>query len=390
LLLVLRAFQDLTSPPGVLVLRRNPGNGLYGQPQLVPKPEGGNLQAMAVGDFDLDGRDDVALAMGVLFASTSGYSRVLRASGVGFGAGAEFVDIGQDFPAGDDTSLLAADFNGDGRADLAFGETGEQRCTDEPPGSDFEEERTRYCTGSALNIWIASATGFAHSGQCLGNRRTVGLFAGDLDGDGLQDLISNRVFESGNSGGVYALHGNDGPLSGPSNCCMAETAGEFATPFDKSLGSVRRSDRPKEAAEHIDLAAFADVRDVLMPDSLSGPRLSSRYAQYSDEIVTAMRADPVLWARAATLLALWSSGVRALADGEGETHFVSTEMMQQVDQFLLGVSAVASPGLAQVITEERAALPAFGELEGLDMNQFRDAVLPSDVLLRNGFEAVVP
>jgi FG-GAP-like repeat len=390
LLLVLRAFPDLTSAPGVLVLRRNAITGLFGQPQLVPEPAGGGMRAMAVGDFNLDGRDDIALAVGPSVPDVLGYSLALRATGTGFGAAAEFVDSGQDFPAGDDTSVLAADFNADGRADLLFGESGDPRCTELPPGSELEAERVRYCTGTSLNLWIAGANGFTHTGQCFGNRRTVAVYAGDLDNDELPELISNQGLAPFGIGGLLSIHRSDGPLNGLSNCCVAEIAGQFASPF-ASLHSIgKRLRRLKKAAAKIDLIAFAEVRDVLMPDARSGPRLASRYAQFSDEIVTVMRADPTLWERAAVLLNTWSPGVRALVNSAGQSRFVDATMMDQVDQFLLGVSAVASPALAQIIAEERALLPPFDDLVGLDMNQFRDAVLPSDVLLRNGFENTSP
>jgi hypothetical protein len=390
LLLVLRTARSIPgSPPGVMVYRRNAATGQYVQGTLgVPEPPGSaldgiQLQAFDVGDFDLDGRDDVVLAVATSATLDESLSRVLRATGAGFG-GQEFSDTGMRFPFARHRRVRAADADGDGRADIVLGDDGEGRCTETAFDGVDEATRQRYCVGSSLNVWLAGATGFIQSGDCLGSRRVLAFLTGRVDGDGLDDLVVARA--SGEASALtsrWHLHRNDGPADGAQNCCVAEVGalyGELAPLRSDAAAAV------DAAAPSLDLPALAALREDLMPDSPAGQRLAQRYVQHGPEVVALLRATPARWRQLVSVLVLWTPAVRSLVDGQGDQAGVSAEMVDAVDQFLLGLSADGSPALAAVIAEERALLPPFATFVGMDMDQFLAATLPSDVLLRDGFE----
>jgi hypothetical protein len=144
------------------------------------------------------------------------------------------------------------------------------------------------------------------------------------------------------------------------------------------------------ASSAVDLRAFSGVRDVLFPTAANGARLRQRYETFSPEIAQRMRTQPALWAAAATALTLWSEPLARLLAGQGASRTVTAEMIESVDEALLALANGASPELAQAIAFERAQLPPLASLIGLDMNQFRAAVLPADRLHGDHFEATAP
>ncbi len=99
-----------------------------------------------------------------------------------------------------------------------------------------------------------------------------------------------------------------------------------------------------------------------------------------------LRADSTLWSDAAHALTLWSGPIRALLDGQGAGTLVTAPMMAAVDSFLVRIATSGSPALAQAVTDERAQLPPFPQLVGLDMNQFLAIALPRSTIFSDGFE----
>jgi len=128
-----------------------------------------------VGDFNGDGKDDIA----GLTRGTTGDVYVALSSGAGFGAGVKWHDwfsINSELP-------VAGDWNGDGKDDLAT--------------------FTRGTTGDVY-VTFSTGTGFSGTGLkwhdffCINSELP---FAGDLDGDGKDDIVS---FARGAAGNVYA------------------------------------------------------------------------------------------------------------------------------------------------------------------------------------------
>ncbi len=149
--------------PGVigLILAAGPpaarGAGVYPLPILLP--ETGGPRAVAVGDFDSDGRADLAVATPL----TERVALHFSSSGGGFPSTRSFAVEG--LPAGMD----AADIDGDGRADLVW--------ADERSGGY-----------GMLRQLPTSPVTFELSGQG-GSDEAIDLRAVDVDGDGWVDVV---------------------------------------------------------------------------------------------------------------------------------------------------------------------------------------------------------
>lgn len=187
----------------------------------VPYEIPGEARAAALGDFNGDGALDLAL-------SINSPNRVSVVFGTGKGSFADEAD----YPMVDKPdSMAAGDLNGDGRSDLIVGISGADRVRamfGAPDGTWFDE--AEYETGNhPTSVVIANFNGdawpdFATAnldetisvylgiGKGVFGKRTdyatgtymLGqLLAGDLNGDGLADLLASRGF-SGFSSVLYA------------------------------------------------------------------------------------------------------------------------------------------------------------------------------------------
>lgn len=352
-------------PRGVVFFDHRGASG-YAQLSSVALGEG-FPNGLAVADFDLDGRDDLAVSSAVSFLLPGlgdGASRVLLGNATGP------VLASARFPAHAHSAVAAGDFDGDGRPDLVFGR---RRCTPTVLG----------CLDQALSsmvFYFGTGNGFEAGPQCLGRHSDAAarLLVAELNGDGFADvLFAGQRPVQGSGDGMGWLRNN---AVGSSNaCCMAELAGDLP---DGLLERIALG-----ATGAADLGALARVRDELMPASTSGPRLLARYAQFESEVAALMRADLTLWREAAGVLALWARPVRDLVNGRGAQRGVEQAMIDAVDGFLQRLSATGSPALAAAIADERARLPPLAELVGLSMDEFATLVLPPDRLLGDGFEA---
>jgi hypothetical protein len=184
--------------------------------------------SLAVADFDGDGFDDLAVGVpGERFAPTEeggpGGVNVIYGSAAGLTeAGDQFWS--QDSPGVKDvaepgdlfgSSLAAADFDGDGFADLAVG----------VPGEDTAASRD-----GGVNVIYGSAAGLAEAGDQLWSQDSPGIngvaesndqfgdtiAAADFGGDGFADLAVGVPFDDVaglRAGGVNVIYGSAAGLA---------------------------------------------------------------------------------------------------------------------------------------------------------------------------------
>jgi hypothetical protein len=347
--------------PGVQIWRNGGGAlplQLHGNVALPPP-----LADVAAADFNADGRDDLVVVADAEDPTPQwSRTRVLWATATDWRIGEER------FPANGLRRVSAGDLDGDGRADLVFGRLREA-------GSAPRDV-------PSLLIALNRNGGFEPTAQCLGRYAGVpsAIRIGRLDADAWPDLlVMGAAPQVAPSTGPGWWRNHAANLAGA--CCMAELAAQHsATPTPPAAL------RAVLAAAAVDLRAYSAVRDQLFATAANGARLRQRFEQFSPEIAQRMRSEPALWGAVATTLSLWSEPLLRLQAGNGASRTVSAEMIEAVDTTLQQLSALGSPALAQAIAEERALLPPLDGLVGLDMNQFRAAVLPADRVYANGFE----
>ncbi len=152
---------------------------------------------MISGDFNGDGKPDLAILTWDL-ASTS-YITILLGNGDGsFSAKPTVVAISQSSGGGDGIpgTMATADFNGDGKLDLAV--VGD------------------YISAGGVGILLGNGDGtFTPGGPILDPSAGFALIAtGDFNGDGIPDLVVPNYFEFGGSPTIFLGKG-DGTFSGP-------------------------------------------------------------------------------------------------------------------------------------------------------------------------------
>lgn len=180
------------------------GNGHFGNERTLPL--GQDTAGIVTGDFNGDGRSDLAVSTSNFssysYGSSAGIS-ILLADGTG-----GFTSAGS-FPANSSGSdLLAADFNGDGRLDLAT-------------------------SGGYL-----PGDGAGKFGTAVYSATSVPLVAGDFNGDGHFDFATG-VSGGYGPGGVSVLLGN-----GAGNYSYPAQVTSGATPLDIVVGDFNKDGKP--------------------------------------------------------------------------------------------------------------------------------------------------
>ena len=225
--------------------------------------------ALAVGDFDRDGYDDLAIGIPgetVNGKSDAGAVRILYGSRSRLTAtGTDFLH--QDVPgvveAGDQFghTLATGDFDGDGYDDLAV-------------GSPFED--TGDVDSGMVNILYGASGGITASGDQTFNLGTVArrsdrlghaLATGDFDADGYDDLAISVPWKdlgATDSGMLFVIYGSSGGLNMSRLVELWQkrrlTGGEEAEGFDRFGHSLAAGDFDNDG--HDDLAVGVPHEDV--------------------------------------------------------------------------------------------------------------------------------
>jgi len=206
-------------------------------------------------DFNNDGYDDIAVAA-KNFYSNSGkvYIYYGSASGPGTTPDTVITQTSQYFPS----SICSGDFNNDGYADLAMGNTNERKVyilnggtakiadcnldsdtpdatcfvTGENPGSfltagDFDGDNDYDLAAADENdpkvyIFQGSTSGVSESATSIniGTNLISSLTTGDINNDGYDDLVAGSSSYSSSKGIVYVYHGSDSGLSGSADTTL--------------------------------------------------------------------------------------------------------------------------------------------------------------------------
>jgi hypothetical protein len=187
--------------------------------------------ALASGDFDKDGFDDLAVGVpgeDIGGASNAGAANVLYGSASGIVATGDQLWTQSSASAGTSESsdafgsaTDAADFDGDGSDDLAVGVPGEAIASISGAGAvNVLYGSTGGLDATGSDLWFQGDSGIggtAEKGDALG----ASVSSGDLDGDGFADLIAGAPKENlgsiGDAGAANVIYGSGTGLASANN-----------------------------------------------------------------------------------------------------------------------------------------------------------------------------
>ncbi len=206
---------------------------------------GMSVRSVAVGDFNADGRPDLAVTN---YGGESANTVTVLLNATAVGAATPAFIIQPAFAVGSDpTSVVVADFNADGRPDLAV--------TNSLSGSVFTD------VSVLLNVTAAGATSTSFVAQqtLIAGARPYSAAVGDFDGDGRADI----AFANITSNTVSVLRNTT--AMGSSTLTFAEIPQTFdvgSNPYSVSVGDFDGDGRPDLVTTNYSAATVSVLLNV--------------------------------------------------------------------------------------------------------------------------------
>jgi hypothetical protein len=197
-----------SSPGGGISVLLGNGDGTLGS--AIDYAAGGlPVLGMATGDFNGDGKLDIAAGVGGLFYTNAppGALAILLGAGDGTFQNAALTQVGS--PAGTPIAIAAADLNGDGKTDLV--------------ASVWDVTQTN----KTIVVLLGNGDGtFRQLAPITTGAGGQAIAVTDLDGDGIPDLVVGDC--CGVSESVYLLGKGDGTFGSPSYFSSGSSISAFA------------------------------------------------------------------------------------------------------------------------------------------------------------------
>ena len=265
---------DGISPGALVILLAQPGGSLQMLPAIPVGTPAGEPTALATGDFNVDGKQDLAVT--VLVRQDGGLNyMVVTLLGNGDGT----------FRAGSITptdfgpiSITATDLNSDGKLDLMIA----------------------HCCGVTDATWLLGRGDgtFAAEHKIPGGHNTQAVTAGDLDGDGKPDFVFTDRAPSSNgdfnpAGWMVALKNSFGTVtaaglrnvSAASFQAIALAPESIATAFGQGLATGTAT------AQSTPLPTLLSGTSVQIQDAVGGQRLAPLFYVSPPRSITRSRRE---------------------------------------------------------------------------------------------------
>ncbi len=239
------------------------GDGTFGPKADFGTGAPGGDDAVAVGDFNRDGKPDLVVAM-----SNSGTVSVLLGNGNGtFGAKADFMS------GGSPIAVAVGDFNGDGKQDLAVANA-----------------------TSPVSVLLGNGNGtFGAKADFTTGKDPRSVAVGDFNRDGKPDLAVanyNYQYGGGSTGSVSVLLGNgNGAFGAKADFVTGEN------PTSVVVGDFNGDGKPDLAVANYrsnTISVLLNVRDTTRPIVVVGsPNGGETWAEGSSHSITWTAADNI-------------------------------------------------------------------------------------------------
>jgi hypothetical protein len=272
---------------GTVTIMLGNGDGTFSQGEVCSV--GNHPTSVAVADFNLDGKLDLAVT-----DATDDAVTILLGNGDG-----TFTPVNNITVHLRPVAVVAADFNGDGKPDLAIADL----------------------LSSTVTILLGDGTGnFSSSNNFPVGRNPTALVVGDFNNDGRQDLaVVNRLSEMvsvllGNGDGTFRTYRNFSVEASP----VAIAAGD--------LNGDGKLDLVVANAGSNSISVLLNNTD-LTPPTLTMPNLASSYVYNSSLLLTFGATDPLagIYSMQATLNGVpVSSGQTVVLNQPGTNTFTLT------------------------------------------------------------------